>query len=188
MLTCVHEGSLAFEDPTGNSGVIQAGEVQCRTTLRGMQRSETNGSQTTWVHVYQFGLRVLAEGLQPTLETKRFSAADRRGALRLVASPDARGGSLLIQFDALLFSAILDPGKHVVHELSPGRGAWFHVVRGRISSNTEELFAGDGVGVRGERSVSLTAEDESEILLLDLRQSPADTFRGEQEGEFTSAQ
>ena len=75
---------------------------------------------------------------------------------------------MCIQQDALMFSAVLEPGQHVVHELSGGRIAWLHLVEGEATLGDTILTTGDGVGVTAERAVSLTAQSETEILLVDL--------------------
>jgi quercetin 2,3-dioxygenase len=168
IVTYVREGALAYDDSTGRSGVIQAGEFQRTTTGHGIRHSETNASRSDWAHVFQLRLRPSEAGLAPGHEQKRFSAAERRGGLCVVASPDARRGSLRIHQDALLYSAMLDPGKHVAHELPQGRSAWLHVVEGEITLGDVVLSAGDGAGLTAERAVSLTAREETEILLLDL--------------------
>ena len=67
-----------------------------------------------------------------------------------------------------MFSAMLDPGQHVVHELSQGRSAWLHLVQGEVTLGDVVLTIGDGAGVTSERAVSFTAREETEILLLDL--------------------
>jgi redox-sensitive bicupin YhaK (pirin superfamily) len=63
---------------------------------------------------------------------------------------------------------MLDPGQHLIHELSPGRCAWLHVVHGEVTLGDDVLVAGDGVGFTAERAVSFTARVESEVLLFDL--------------------
>ncbi len=93
------------------------------------------------------------------------AAALRHNVLRIVASPDGRLGSLRIDQDALIYSSVLDPGHHAVHELLPGRSAWLHVICGEAASHDIILNRGDGVGVTTERSVSLTAHENAEILL-----------------------
>jgi redox-sensitive bicupin YhaK (pirin superfamily) len=168
ILTYVREGALAYDDARGRSGVIQAGEFQRTTAGRASRHSETNASRTDWAHVYQISLRPAQAALEPGMEQKRFSAAERRGWLCVVASPDARRGSLRIRQDALLYSALLRPGKHVVHELGEGRSAWLHVVEGEITLGDVVLATGDGAGLTTERAVSVTAREETEILLLDL--------------------
>jgi len=168
IITYAHQGALAYEDSMGCSGVIQAGEFQRMTTGHGIRHNETNASRIDRAHVFQIGLRSWQVGLDPGYEQKRFSAAQRRDGLCIVASPDGRRGSLRVQQDALLYSAILDPGQHLVHELSPGRRAWLHLVQGEIVLGEAVLTAGDGAGFTAERAVSLTAREEAEILLLDL--------------------
>jgi len=172
IITYVREGALAHEDSMGRSGVIHAGEFERMTAGRGVRHSKTNASRTHWVHVFQVSLRPEEAGLDPSHEQKRFSAAERRGGLCAVASPDARRGSLRIRQDALVYSAMLDPGHHVVHELSKGRSAWLHLVQGEVTLGDVILTTGDGVGVTAEWAVSLTAREETEILLVDLSGLP----------------
>jgi redox-sensitive bicupin YhaK (pirin superfamily) len=168
ILTYVREGALAYEDSTGHSGVLRAGEFQRMNAGRGVHHVETNASKTDWTHVFQLWLRPSEGELEPSHEQKRFSAAQRRGRLCLVASPDARKGSLRVRQDVLMYAAILGSGQHVVHELARGRRAWLHVVQGEVSLGDVLLITGDGAAVTGERAVSLTALAETEILLFDL--------------------
>jgi quercetin 2,3-dioxygenase len=168
VVSYVREGALAYEDSTGRSGVVRAGEFQCKNTGRNGRHSETNASRTDVVHVFQLCLRASEAGLEPGQEQKRFSAAERRGLLCVVASPDARKGSLRIHQDVLLYSALLDPGQHLVHELAQGRSAWLHMVEGEVTLGDVILSAGDGAGVTTDRAVSLTAREETEILLVDV--------------------
>ena len=175
IVTYVLEGALAHQDSTGCSGVIHAGEFQRMTTGRGIRHSEANASRYGCAHVFHIWLRPSEAGLAPSQEQKRFSAAQRRGMLCVVASPDGRKGSLRIHQDALVYSAMLDPGQHLVHELLPERTAWLHVVRGEATLGDVVLTTGDGAGVTAERAVSLTAREATEILLCDLREQPPTT-------------
>lgn len=177
IVTFVREGALAWEDSKENSGRIQAGDFRRMTVGRDAGHRETNASQTDWAHVYQIWLRPATADLEPSHEQKRFSVAERRGRLCVVGSPDGRRGSLLIHQDALLYSALLEPGKHVVHELLPGRSAWLHLVEGEVALGDRVLTTGDGVGITAEPTVSVTAEERTEILLLDLREPQAEATR-----------
>ena len=168
IVTYVREGALSYEDSMGRAGVIHAGELQRMTGGRAIRHSETNASRSEWAHVFRIWLRPSEAGLESTLEQKRFTSAQRRGGLCVVASPDGRRGSLRIHQGTVMYSALLDAGQHVVHELSPGRGAWLHLVDGKATLDDMVLSTGDGAGVTDERSVSLTAQEETEILLLDL--------------------
>lgn len=168
IVTFVREGALAWEDSTGGSGVVQAGEFRRMTAGRGVRHREANASRTHGAHIFQIWLRPAQAELEPSHEQKRFSAAERRGRLCVVGSPDGRRASLFIHQDALVFSALLDPGTHVAHELLPGRSAWLHVVLGEATLGEVVLGAGDGSGITSEVAVSLTALEETELLLLDL--------------------
>jgi quercetin 2,3-dioxygenase len=168
IVTYVREGALAHEDSAGRSGVIHAGEFQRRTIRRGMRYGEANASRTYEAQVIRIGLRAGQSGRDAGPEQRRFSAAERRGGLRVVASPDGWHGSLRIQTDVLVYSALLDPGQHVVHELVHGRCAWLHVVQGAVTFGDLVLTTGDGAGVTEDRAVSLTARDHAEVLLVDM--------------------
>lgn len=172
IVTYVREGALAHEDSMGLSGVIRAGEFERLSAGDGLQHSETNASRTDFAHSFRVWLQPSERGLEPSHEQKRFSAAERRGALCLVASPDSRRGSLRIHQDAYLYSAILDRGQHLVHGLSTGRSAWLHLVLGEGTIDEVTLSTGDGAGLMSERAVSFTARVETEILLLDLSEPP----------------
>ena len=163
----VREGALAQEDSRGGSGVIHAGEFQ-RTTGRGIRRGETNASRTDPVQVFRISLHPSQAGLAPSEEVKRFSAAERRGEPCAVASPDGRKGSLRVHEDVLIYSSIVDAGQHIVHELAPGRSAWFHLISGEVVLGDAVLTTGDSAGVSSDRALSLTAREESEFLFLDL--------------------
>jgi len=171
IITYVREGTLAHEDSMGRSGLIHAGKFQRMTAGSGIQRSETNASKTEWAHVFQIWFRPSEKHLSPSLEREHFSVADRRGGLRVVASPDARRGSLRIHQDALLYSGFLAPGQHMVHAFEPKRSAWLHVVMGEVTLGDIVLVTGDGAGATDERSLSFTVRENTEVLLIDVAEN-----------------
>lgn len=168
IVTYVDEGALAFQDSLGRSGVIQAGEFQRLTAGRDLRHQARNASQTESARVFRLWLRPSATSRTPGCEQQRFSAAQRRDGLFLVASPDAQSGALRLQQDASVYSALLHPGHHVVHELAPGRGAWLHIVQGEVTLGDIMLTSGDAAGFTVERAVSLTATRETSLLLVSL--------------------
>lgn len=168
IVTYVRAGALAYQEALGCSGVIQAGEFQRMTALRGARHVHTSVSRRDWAHVFQIWLCPSDAGLEPSHEQKRFSVAQRRGTLCAVASPDARKGSPCIHQDVVIYSVIVDSGQHVAHELTRGRSAWLHLVQGKVALGDGVLTTGDGAGYTTERAVSFTARLDSELLLLDL--------------------
>ncbi len=173
IVTYVREGTVAYDDSMGHPGVIRAGEFQRMIAAEGAPYREANASRVAWAHVFQIRIRCALP--EPGREQKRFTAAERRGRLCIVASPDARGGSLHLGRDAWIYSALLESGQHLAHELAPSRAAWLHVVEGEIALGDLVLATGDGAGVAAEYAVSLTARGDSEILLLDVASAAAVT-------------
>ncbi len=171
VMTYVHEGTLAQEDGKGRTTMVQSGEFQ-RTSAEGHLRlSERNASESNWAHVFRIVMQAFGPDLDTSLEQRRFTIAERRGILRIVASPDGRKGSLRIRADALLYSSLLRIGQHLVHALAPGHSAWLQVVHGEIAYADFVLYSGDGASIGNEPSISFRALGDAEILLLDLGHS-----------------
>ena len=167
-MTYVVAGRLVLEAPPGADVVLDAGTCvrsgeQDAPALRVVHRS---GVDPARVLQWCFG-DGLANPAAPA-ESRRFPFADRNGLLRPIASPDGRDGSFRMCRDARVFSSVMDPGRHLIHELGSGRGAWLHVAAGRLRSAEGILVAGDGAGFSGAAGVSVTALEPSEILLFDL--------------------
>ena len=171
ILSYVLEGALEHRDSIGNGSVIRPGEVQRMSAGTGVRHSEKNASVTDAVHFLQIWILPARRGLRPGYEQKEFPAGERRNLLRLVASPDAEGGSLTLHQDVRLYAALLDEGARVRHDLGPTRHAWIQVARGQLHANGTALAAGDGAAVSDERSLELVggAGREAEVLLFDLR-------------------
>jgi quercetin 2,3-dioxygenase len=168
ILSYVIEGSLAHRDSSGGDGVIRAGEWQRMTAGTGISHSEFNASKTEPVHFLQIWILPEKNGLAPGYEQKDFPASDKQGQLRLVASPNAREGSLKIHQDVNAYNALLAGGESVSYGLTQGRHAWLQVVRGEISLNNTSLKAGDGAAVSDESKLTLSALNNAEIVLFDL--------------------
>ena len=60
----------------------------------------------------------------------------------------------------------IPPGKDGT--LAEGRKAWIQLVRGTVSVNGQTLEAGDGLGLDTAGALSITAQEDAELLLFDL--------------------
>jgi redox-sensitive bicupin YhaK (pirin superfamily) len=168
IITVVFEGALEHRDSSGGHGVIRPGEVQKMSAGTGVTHSELNPSGEEPVHLLQIWIRPEREGIEPFYEQKAFPEEERSGRLRLIASRDARDGSVTLHQDAEVYSAILGAGEEVTQQLRAGRSAWVQVVKGSLKLNDTELSAGDGAAVTGEERITLRADEPSEFLLFDL--------------------
>jgi len=168
IVTYVLDGALEHKDSMGTQSVIVPGEVQRMSAGTGVLHSEFNHSKTDPVHLLQIWLLPARPGIEPSYEQTFFPDEEKRGRLRLVASPDGADGSVTIHQDARLYASLLAPGQEVAHEIAPGRHAWIHVARGTASLNGQALEAGDGAAVSDEPRVVLRGTGNAEILLFDL--------------------
>ena len=168
IVTYVLEGALEHRDSMGNGSVIKPGDVQYMSAGSGVTHSEFNASETEPVHLYQIWMFPEKKGLKPQYDQKNFSAAEKRGKLRLVASPDGRDGSVKIRQDNDLYVTVLGSGESVKHHLESDRHAYVQVARGSVKLNGEKLEAGDGAALSEEKVVELTGVNDAEVLLFDL--------------------
>jgi redox-sensitive bicupin YhaK (pirin superfamily) len=169
IISYVLDGALQHKDSTGSGGVIRYGDVQRMSAGRGVTHSEFNASREEPVHFLQIWLMPAKAGLPASYEEKKFAVDDKRGRLRLIASPDGADGSLTIHQDARLYASVLEKGTEVSHRLAAGRKAWLQVARGRVLVNGKELLAGDGAALTEEASVTVAGAEPSEVLLFDLQ-------------------
>jgi quercetin 2,3-dioxygenase len=168
IVTYVLEGALEHKDSMGNGSVIKPGDVQYMSAGTGVAHSECNASKTEPVHMYQIWMLPEKQGLKPTYDQKTFSDAEKRGKLRLVASPDGRDGSVRIRQDNQLYATVLGAGETVKHALKKDRHAYVQVARGSVKLNGTELREGDGAAISEEKAVELTGVKDAEVLLFDL--------------------
>jgi len=169
IVTYVLEGALEHRDSIGNGEVLRPGEFQRMSAGTGITHSEFNPSQVERVHLYQIWLLPDRRGIEPSYEQKTFPDEERHNRLRLVASPDAAQGSLLIHQDARVYLATIEDGRQVRHEPAEVRHAWLQVLRGNVTLNGREMSAGDGAAASEERLLSIEAQGgAAEIMLFDL--------------------
>lgn len=168
VVTYVREGAIVHQQRPGHLKQLVAGEFECARAGGKMRYRVINASFMDPAHVFQSCITPEGSDLDGGTEQKRFPAADREGILRLIASRDGRDGSLRIQQDVQIYSSILLLGSHLIHAIGVGRGAWLHVIKGRLHLREHDLGTGDAAGLNEEVVVSFTAQQASEILLFDL--------------------
>ena len=168
IVTYVLDGALAHRDSMGNGSVIRPGDVQRMTAGTGITHSEFNHSNDAPVHFLQIWIVPDRRGLTPSYEQKTIPAEAMAGRLCAVASHDGGDGSVTINQDAILYTAVLAPGQAVTHAFAPGRHGWLQVARGQVALDGRSLAAGDGAAISGEKAVTVSGESAAEILLFDL--------------------
>ena len=168
IISYVLEGELAHKDSTGSSSTIRPGDVQRMSAGRGVQHSEFNPSPKAGVHFLQIWIQPNVRGIPPSYEEKHFAAEEKRGRLRLIASPDRAEGSVLIHQDARVYAGLFDGDESAELVLEPGRRAYVHVARGAITANGVALLAGDALKLAEAGLLTLWKGAGAEVLVFDL--------------------
>ncbi len=168
ILTYILEGELEHKDSMGNGSVIRPGDVQRMSAGTGVLHSEFNPSATQAVHLLQVWIIPRAERLAPGYEQKHFTGIDKRGRLRLVASPAGAEGSVTINQDARVYAGLFSGAESQAYALPAGRRAWVHLARGSLAVNELQLSAGDAAYADGPAQLQLHDGRDAEVLLFDL--------------------
>jgi len=168
IISYVLSGELAHKDSMGNVKGIPPGDVQRMSAGTGVMHSEFNHAEGQTTHFFQIWIEPNQRGVAPGYEQKSFAEADKRGALRLVASPDGAQGSVLIHADAAMYAGLFDGSEAASIALDPARKAYVHLVRGAIEVNGEALKAGDAALLAGDALLQLRGGQDAEVLFFDL--------------------
>ncbi len=168
IVSYVLDGALAHRDSLGNGAAIVPGEVQRMSAGSGVRHSEFNHASGSTTHFLQIWILPDRLGIAPGYEQRTFAPGEKRGRLRLVASPDGSDGSVTIHADARLYAGLFDDAERAQLALDPRRLAYVHVARGAVSVNGQALEAGDAVGLSGESRLVIDNGRAAEVLVFDL--------------------
>lgn len=165
ILTYVLEGAVEHQDSMGNKEQVPAGEFQIMSAGTGIRHSEYNPNSDQRLRLYQIWIIPERKGITPRYEQRRFDALQGR---QLVLSPDARDGSLKVYQDMELWRWALNSGEQNSFEVREGRHVWIQVVKGEVTVNGTQTTTSDGLAIWDEKTLTIQAGQDSEILLFDL--------------------
>lgn len=168
IISYVLSGELAHQDSMGNVKGIPPGDVQRMSAGTGVVHSEFNHAKDQTTHFLQIWLLPNAKGIAPGYEQKTIPAAQKRGALRLIASPDGAQDSVTVHADAALYAGLFDGAEAAELALDPARKAYVHLVRGTLTVNGQRLSGGDALLLEQEARITLVDGDNAEVLVFDL--------------------
>jgi redox-sensitive bicupin YhaK (pirin superfamily) len=166
IISYVLEGSLGHKDSMGNGSTIVPGDVQRMSAGSGVRHSEFNHEKAKTTHFLQIWIEPSVTGIAPSYEQKHFKPEDKRGRLRLIASPEGAEGSVRIHQDALIYAGLFDGRENASYDLKNERG-YVHVARGRASVNGHRLEAGDALKTDAE-VIEIENAEQAEVLVFDL--------------------
>jgi len=170
IITYVRQGAITHQDSLGNTGATRAGDVQVMHAGTGITHAELN-RETEATRLFQIWITPDEQDVAPGWDAREFPKASGEG-LTVMASgraADRDSGALRLYADAALLTARLAPGGRAHYRLAPGRAAYLVAATGAITVNGVPAGARDGVALREEPEVEITAIGEAEIVLVDVR-------------------
>ncbi|MCB5196241.1 pirin family protein [Deefgea salmonis] len=168
IITYVLSGGIAHKDSMGNGSVILPGNVQRMSAGTGLRHSEYNPSNDTETHLLQIWILPAQKGGAPSYEEKTFSDADKRGQLRLIASPTGEAGSVTILQDVKLYAGLFDGAEYAEMPILAGRKLYVHVAKGQVQINGLALDAGDAIMLKQEDALKIQNGHAAEVLVFDV--------------------
>ena len=168
IISYVLSGELAHKDNMGNVKGIPPGDVQRMSAGSGVVHSEFNHAVGQTTHFFQIWIEPNVSDIEPSYEQKSFPDAEKRGTLRLVASPDGAQGSVRVHADATMYAGLFDGAEAATLALDPARKAYVHLVRGALEVNGQALVGGDAALLQGESLLRLGNAKDAEVLVFEL--------------------
>lgn len=169
IISYVLEGALEHKDSMGTGSVIRPGDVQLMSAGSGVTHSEFNHSGADEVHFLQVWVVPAEKETPPAYQQVTVADAEKRGALRLIVSPEGGAGVLRIRQDMRIWSGLFDDAEQQTFSLAADRWAWIHLARGAITVNGIRFNAGDGARIRNENTLTFSDGEQAEVLLFDMR-------------------
>ena len=167
IITYVRTGAITHQDSMGNKGRTAAGDVQVMSAGTGVVHAEYNleNEETT---LFQIWIETDRPGAQPSWGAKPFPKESREGQFQLLASGNGDDGVLHINSDARILGATLKAGEALEYAADPARHLYL-VPSAKVAVNGTSAEKRDGVAITGETRVTVKAEEDAELVLVDAR-------------------
>jgi hypothetical protein len=167
IITYVREGAITHQDSLGNKGRTEAGDVQVMSAGSGIRHSEYN-LEAKPTKIFQIWIEPTTEGGAPTWGSKPFPKADRSGKFVTIASGQSNDKDALpIRADARVLAATLKAGESAQYTPQQARHLYLVPAAGKVEINGVNVNARDGVAIHDEPKLTITALEDSELVLVD---------------------
>lgn len=166
------EGDLEHQDSLGNKAIIRKGDVQVLSAGTGIFHSEYNKNKDAEVQFLQ--IWIFPNKKQVTPRYDQISIADLRkdNEFYQILSPNKDDQGVWIHQDAWFHMGEFNQQTEQTYQLNKkGNGVYAFVLEGEANINGQALEKRDGYGIWDVDSVSITAEKDAKILLMEVPMS-----------------
>ncbi|WP_404334791.1 pirin family protein [Sphingomonas sp. MMS12-HWE2-04] len=167
IITYVRKGAITHQDNLGNKGRTEAGDVQVMSAGTGITHSEYN-MEDGETQIFQIWIIPTRSGEKPAWGAKPFPKGDRAGQFVVLASGyDNDNDALPIRTDARVVGATLKAGETAEYTIGADRKAYLVPATGAIDLDGIRVNARDGAAIKDLETITITAIEDSEIVLVD---------------------
>lgn len=168
MITYVRRGAITHRDSMATKGRTAAGDVQVISAGSGVRHSEYNLKDEE-TRIFQIWIIPDERGGTPSWGARQFPKDDRNGAFIPLASGAANDDDALpIRADARVLGATIKAGESVTYTPhSADRHLYLVPATGKVRIGEVEANARDGVAITQLASITITALEDSEVVLVD---------------------
>jgi redox-sensitive bicupin YhaK (pirin superfamily) len=161
-------GDLHHKDSTGRDKIIRQGDVQIMSAGSGIEHSEQNANRDKEVKFLQIWVFPKEKNIEPRYEQKTFLPETRQNQWQTVVAPD-NADALWINQDAWFTMGRFDQGKTSQYQIhNSNNGVYAFIISGKATINGQALDTRDAVGVYETDTVVVTADADTEILLIEV--------------------
>lgn len=163
------EGDLEHRDSMGNISVIRHGDIQVMSAGRGITHSEYNKNSDKPVKFLQIWVFPNKRNVVPRYDQLTLNLEDRHNTLQQILSPYPDDAGVWIHQQAWFHLGKFDSGFTTEYHIKEeGNGVYAFLLSGNIAINGQLLYPRDGVGISGMEKLTIKAESEAELLLMEV--------------------
>ncbi len=161
-------GDLHHKDSTGRDEIIRQHDVQIMSAGSGIAHSERNANNDKEVKFLQLWVLPKEKDIEPRYEQKTFRPEDRLNKVLTVVAPD-NDKAVRINQDAWFSLVNASKGFATTYQIhKEGNGVYAFILKGNVTINDQALEPRDGLGIWETSSITIQADTDAEILLIEV--------------------
>ena len=169
IITIPLEGSLEHKDSMGNGSVITAGEMQNMSAGSGITHSEFNPLSDQAGNLLQIWIFPKIRNLTPRYGQLQYNSARLVNNIVNFVSPETDEKKLWINQDAWISLSKPASGNELLYHMNrEGNGLYLFVIGGEVMAGGQTLGRRDAAGIWDCDEISIIANEDSFLLLLDV--------------------
>ena len=172
IITIPLKGALEHKDSMNNEGIIEADEIQVMSAGTGVYHSEYNKNTDQEVNLLQIWLFPNAQNVTPRYDQKSIADLKIPNSLYPVVTPEQRSDRLWIHQNAWFHLGDFTQPTTLDYTLKdPSNGVYAFVIEGKVILADTPLEKRDALGVWNTDSFTLSASENTRILLMEVPMS-----------------